>query len=129
MEQYLDCWIGAITINWLSDSGVASICGSTLFQLQIPRVCSMYFITNLELLGTIFWRSYQEFRPPNHVMDCEVIFEDVFDVLEMASLKFESFGIIKHLKKDPSEEDAQYAFMKVILHLVNLITELDKNEE
>ena len=100
------------------------------FQLQIPRVCSLYFITNLELLGTIFWRSHQEFHQPNHEMDCEVIFEDVFDVLEMATLKFQSFGIIiKHLEKDSSEEDAQCAFMKVVLHLVNLITELDKNEE
>ena len=56
-------------------------------------------------------------------------FEDVFAVLQLVTSKVDAATGIIPSDKFPKDEDSQLMYMKVILQLVKLIIELDKNED
>ena len=84
------------------------------------RYLRLRYITPLYNLCLVFCEVYTV---------CRLKFEEVFEVLQMVTSKINDTTGTTLLQKFQKDEFLQLIFMKLILHLINLITELDKNED
>ena len=96
-------------------------------QMTNPYHCFL-FIRPLYKLCLYFIEMYNECHQPNSRNNFRIHFEDVFEILLMATSKIDATGIMYSLE---FQYDAYCSlfFMKSLLYLIKLLTEIDKNED
>ena len=93
------------------------------------RIIRGRFTDSLYDLCLFFHNVYSECHQPNSIDNFRIHFEDVFDILQMATSKIdEATGIIYSMKFQ-NDSDLPHFFMKSLLYLLKLMTELDKDED
>ena len=105
------------------------------YQLQNARVEQLTdrslharFIRPLCNLGFLFCMVHSECHQSNNRDNFRLDFEDVFEVLQMATSNVDEVTGIIYSVEFQEDEDWPLIHMKMILHLMNLITELIKDE-
>ena len=90
----------------------------TIRELHMRIVCPLY------RLCLVFYKAPRS-KEPFSVVE----FEAVFEVLQKATSKIDEATGIVFSQEFQKSRQSQFTFMKIILHLVKLVTELDKNED
>ena len=117
IRRCIDVWKYAFK---LQNAGVEQL---TNRHLRLRYISPMY------LLCLVFCEAYLECQQPNNMSNFEIDFEDVFQVLQMATSRVDDVTGIVASQEFQNDETSQLIFIKLILHLMKLITELDKNED
>ena len=86
------------------------------------------YLSPLFYLCWSFCEAYRECQQRNNRDIFEVDFEQVFQVLHMATWDIEHATGTEHSKLFLQDETLQLTFMKTLLHLMKLIIQLEKNE-
>ena len=99
-------------------------------QMTDPHRCSR-FTRPLYKLCVFFFEMevYSAYHQPNSRENFRIQFEDVFEILQMATTNVDDATGVIYSKEFQRTLDLSFRFMKSILYLLKLITELDKNEE
>ena len=87
-------------------------------------VLTYRYLENFDDLCRLFCEVYEEGRQSNRSVDQLILITDLLEVLEMATVMLELSVANKHAEKN-SKEEAD--FMKMILLIIKIITELDTN--
>ena len=107
-----------------------------LYQQQNARVeqkndwpISYRFTRFLYNMCLFFHNVYSECHQPNSMDNFRIHFEDVFEILQMATSKIdEATGIIYSMEFQ-NDSDRPHFFIKFLLYLLKLLTEIDKEED
>ena len=87
------------------------------------------FIRPLYTLCLFFIEVYNECHQPNSRHNFRIHFEDVFEILQMATSKIDEATGIMYSMEFQKDAYCSLFFMKSLLYLMKLLTEIDKDED
>ena len=104
------------------------------FQLRIDRVeklTSRYIISSLYQMCLCFCVVFRKYRQSNgnNSLYFQIEFQEVLEILQMASTKVDDATEIAISQEFRNDEFVPLSFMKLILQLIKLLTELNKNAD